>query len=305
MVLSRRRFITLSAATLALTGRVTAAPLARWQGQALGATATITLQHPDAARITHAAQAEIARLENIFSLYRSHSSLARLNATGRLDNPPFELLDCLTLCATLYRATDGLFDPTIQPLWALYARHHARGRPPEAHRIADLLAQPRWPGVSFDPAAIRLLPGMALTLNGIAQGYIADRLAMLLRAEGLSNILIDTGELRALGGHPQGGGWPVTLDTANRPVIALHDLALASSAPLGTVFDAAGKTGHILDPRSGLPAPARWDLVSVTASRAAVADALSTAICLMTEPQARRTMARVTGASLVHLSPRT
>ena len=57
---------------------------------------------------------------------------------------------------------------------------------------------------------------MALTLNGIAQGYIADRVVALLRAEGLSDVLVNTGELRALGGHPDGGGWPVSLNDGKR-----------------------------------------------------------------------------------------
>ncbi len=55
---------------------------------------------------------------------------------------------------------------------------------------------------------------MALTLNGIGQGYVADRVAALLEAEGLTDILIDTGEFRALGGSPEGGEWPVRLEAS-------------------------------------------------------------------------------------------
>ena len=120
---------------------------------------------------------------------------------------------------------------------------------------------------------------MGLTLNGIAQGYIADRVAALLEAEGLTDILIDTGEHRALGQMPGGGGWPVTL--AQGGSVALRDRALATSAPLGTVFDGAGRYGHILDPRTGEPAAPVWRAVSITAPSAALADALSTAACLM------------------------
>ena len=104
---------------------------------------------------------------------------------------------------------------------------------------------------------------MALTLNGIGQGYVADRVAALLEAEGLTNILIDTGEFRALGGHPQGGAWPVKL--AQGGTVALRGRALATSAPLGTTFDQAGRIGHILDPRSGRPVAGVWQAVSVSA----------------------------------------
>lgn len=307
MIFSRRRFLTITATATAVTmaGRSHAVSLYRWQGSALGARASITLNHPEAARITDASRAEIDRLEDIFSLYRADSALSRLNAAGHLDAPPFELLECLSLAALAHRVTGGLFDPTVQPLWALYAEAHAGGQAPSEAQIEAVLARGDWGDVRYDATSIRLLHGMALTLNGIAQGYIADRVATLLKAEGLSDVLIDTGEQRAIGRHPQGGDWPVTLDDPEGTMIGLHDRSLASSDPLGTVFDAAGTTGHILDPRTGRPAMPHWQLVSVSAASAAMADALSTAICLMTRDEALRTIVGATGAKLVHLSART
>lgn len=302
MTLSRRRFLTISAASAVWAGRGHATPVHRWQGAALGARASITLSHPEAARITEAARAEIERLEQIFSLYRRSSALSQLNATGHLDAPPFELLDCLTQAAAAHRATGGLFDPSVQPLWALYARSHSAGRPPAEAEISAAMSYGGWADLRYDAGAITLRPGMALTLNGIAQGYIADRIARLLRAEGLSDVLIDTGELRALGGHPEGGDWPVTLDNAERPLIGLRGRALASSAPLGTVFDQGGTAGHILDPRTGKPARPIWRLVTVSAGSAAMADALSTAMCLMTRDEINAAAAAVNGVKVEHLS---
>ena len=40
---------------------------------------------------------------------------------------------------------------------------------------------------------------------------IADKLAEMLAEEGLTDILVNTGEFRALGGMPGGGDWPVKL----------------------------------------------------------------------------------------------
>ncbi|MFU8777689.1 MAG: FAD:protein FMN transferase [Roseovarius sp.] len=303
MTLSRRRFLSISAATLAFGHRAQATTLYRWQGTALGARATITLSHPEAERITLAAHAEIERLEQIFSLYRTTSALSLLNATGHLDTPPFELLDCLSLAAAAHRATGGLFDPSVQPLWDLYARSYSAGHAPSEADIATARAHGTWADLHYDATAVTLRPGMALTLNGIAQGYIADRIAHLLQAEGLRDILIDTGELCALGGQPNGQDWLVTLDAPDRPQIGLRDRALASSAPLGTVFDAEGTAGHILDPRTGKPATARWLLLSVTADSAAMADALSTAMCLMSPEEVANTLSAIPGAQVVHLAP--
>lgn len=276
---SRRRFIMISAAALTLATPLRAAPVYRWQSIALGAKATIRLSHPDAQAITARAAAEIARLERVFSLYRAESALSRLNATGVLDAPPFELLECLTLAGAVHSATQGRFDPTVQRLWQAHAEAAAAGhRLTDAERIRTLDLT-GWDGVTLDAARITLRRGMGLTLNGIAQGYIADRVAAMLAAEGLTDILIDTGELRALGGKPDGGDWPVTLAAGGK--VGLNGRALATSSPFGTVLDAQGKVGHIIDPATGRSAPQTWSTVSVSAHSAALADALSTAACLM------------------------
>ena len=275
-MLNRRRFIAISAALMAPLPA--AAALHTETGQALGAKVTLRLAHPDAPAIAARAMAEIARLEDIFSLYREGSALMRLNAAGTLDTPPFELLECLSLAGAVHTASGGRFDPTVQPLWALHAAAAIAGQEVTPEALAAARAQVGWERVNLDPARITLAPGMALTLNGIAQGYIADRVAALLEAEGLGNVLIDTGEFRALGGHPQGGAWPVKLGQGG--TVALRGRALATSAPLGTTFDQAGRIGHILDPRSGRPVAGVWQAVSVSAPTAALADALSTAICL-------------------------
>ena len=290
--LSRRRFLMISAAAcsgLAVGNTARAEPLTQWRGVALGAEATILLRHQDAARIIATARAEIERLEKIFSLHRGDSALVRLNNSGHLSGPPFELLELLGLCGTIHTATAGLFEPTIQPLWVTYAEHYATAHTPSEAAIRRALDRVGWPGVSLSTNLISFArPGMALTLNGIAQGYIADRVVALLRAEGLSDVLVNTGELRALGGHPDGGGWPVSLNDGKhrqKAVTNLRDMALASSAPLGTAFDAAGRVGHILHPITGQPAEINWRLISLTGPSAALVDALSTAMCLMTRAE--------------------
>ncbi|WP_284164585.1 FAD:protein FMN transferase [Frigidibacter sp. SD6-1] len=276
---TRRRFLAISAAApFALAGPTRAAPPPTWTGVALGARASLRIDHPDAARIAEEVTAEIARLEGIFSLYRPESALMRLNRTGRIDAPPPELLECLTLAGAVHRASGGLFDPTVQPLWALWAERTVAGTRPGRAELMAARACGGWADVRLDRSAVTLAPAMALTLNGIAQGYVADRIARLLEAGGLTNILIDTGELRALGGQPDGSDWSAML--AEGGLVPLRQRALATSAPLGTTFDADGRSGHILDPATGETAPPVWRAVSISAPSAALADALSTAACL-------------------------
>lgn len=275
---SRRRFLAISAAALVLPTTSQAHPVYTWRGIALGARATLRLAHPDAPEIGTRVAAEISRLEDIFSLYRADSALSRLNRDGVLRAPPFELLECLSLAGAVHAASGGRFDPTIQPLWTCHAEAAARRARPDDRALGNARALTGWDRVSLDPAAITLRPGMALSLNGIAQGYVADRVAAMLSAEGLTDILIDTGEFRALGGHPDGGTWKVKLAAGGEVPLAAR--ALATSAPLGTTFDQTGRSGHILDPRTGLPTEAPWREITVSATSAALADALSTAACL-------------------------
>lgn len=300
MTLDRRRFLTISAAAIGLAvpgvARARAAPRQVWAGVALGARASIRLDHPQAEAIAGRAAAEISRLEGIFSLYLADSALSRLNARARLAAPPPELLECLTLAGAVHRASGGLFDATVQPLWALWAKRASAGARPAPADLATTRAMGGWADLRLDPGEIAMVPGMGLTLNGIAQGYIADRVAALLEAEGLTDILVDTGEHRALGQMPGGGGWPVKL--AQGGGVALRARALATSAPLGTVFDAEGRFGHILDPRTGEPAAPVWRGISVTAPSAALADALSTASCLLPDRGAiGRLLAQFAGTS--------
>ncbi len=288
--LSRRRFIAISASAATMAAGPGLAGQARyWTGVALGARASIMLSHPDAERIVAAVRGEIDRLEDIFSLYRAGSALSRLNRDGALDGPPLELVECLGIAGAVHTATGGAFDPTVQPLWVAYATAYAAGAVPTDISLSEARSRVGWSHVQITPSRIAFgRPGMALTLNGIAQGYIADRVARVLEMDGLRDILIDTGEFRALGGQPDGSDWPVGLRDGGR--VPLRDRALATSAPLGTVFDRAGTVGHILDPRSGRPAHASSRSVTVTAPRAVLADALSTALCLLGEPETARVL---------------
>ncbi|HIP23342.1 MAG TPA: FAD:protein FMN transferase [Rhodobacteraceae bacterium] len=273
---TRRRFLTILAGAAVLPTLTNAA--ARWQGIALGAKAQIILDHPNADALIASAVAEISRLEALFSLHQD-SQLTRLNAAGTLANPAPEMLELLSICGTINTRTGGAFDPTIQPLWALYAESFAAGSAPTATQIAE--RNTGWQHVRYSPTEISFAqPDMALTLNGIAQGYIADKVAALFRADGVENVLIDTGEIMALGVAPNGAAWPITIANSNGQIAPLSNAAIATSAPLGTSFDAAATVGHILDPRTGQPG-GQWAQVSVTATTAALADGLSTAFCLM------------------------
>ena len=297
--ITRRRFIRIAgiAAGIAFAegGRpLAAAPyLHRWEGVALGADASLQIYHPDAraaqALIAHSL-AEVKRLEKIFSLYDETSALRRLNRDGALADPPQELVELLADCARFSPATDGVFDVTVQPLWELYAAHFAGADAdpagPSADAVRAALTRVDYAAVRIDPALVRFARAdMGVTLNGIAQGYITDRVAALLRAHGIGHTLVDMGETRALDGHPAGRPWTVGIkdprvESGILRTLPLENQAIATSGGYGTQFDAAGRFNHIFDPRTGGCAT-RYLSVSVVAPTATTADALSTALSLI------------------------
>ncbi|WP_315926748.1 FAD:protein FMN transferase [Mesorhizobium sp. SP-1A] len=295
--ITRRRMIGISAAAagmalLPLYGRA-ALEAVTWQGEAMGAQASLVIHHPDRAKaqgLVAATVAEVRRLERIFSLYREDSDLTRLNRQGFLVAPPKELVDILQQSRKVWALTGGAFDPTVQPLWEAYSRHFstpgASETGPSAKIVGERLGRVGLDRLVCSPERIELpVRGAALTLNGIAQGYVTDRVVELLKAGGIERSMVDMGESRAIGSAPGGRPWrvgisdPLHAETVLK-VLEVEDRAVATSSPYGFRFDSEGKFSHIIDPRSGAT-PQRHASVTVAAGQATIADAFSTAFNLM------------------------
>ncbi|MGB2201604.1 MAG: FAD:protein FMN transferase [Pseudooceanicola atlanticus] len=262
MTLTRRRFLTITAASLA-AGPAQAAR-STWQGRALGADVSITIHGPRevAEPALQAARTAIARVEAEFSLFDPTSALSRLNRSGRIARPDPMMLELLQAADGVHRMTGGLFDPTIQTLW----RALADGSDTGAARKAI-----GWDRVRVARDAVELEKGQSLTLNGIAQGYATDLVADLLRGAGLDRTLVNIGEYRG-----QGGPWRLSLEDPTFGPLGLRvlqDGAIATSSPMAMTL---GGAGHILHAH----AKSLWSTVSVEAASATLADGLSTALTL-------------------------
>ena len=270
-----------------------------WQGIALGADAQLHIYHEDkqlAQRLIERMLAEVSRLERIFSLYQEDSALSRLNAQGYLENPPKELLDLLSRSQYFSDLSDGLFDPGVQVLWNLYAKHLADRKNvalPSKEALAQTLKLIDYRQISLDIQRISLnIPGMQLTLNGIAQGYITDRVTELLREAGMQKVLVDMGEVRGLELLQNTDPWKVGIrspkdDNALLTRVDLRNEAIATSAGSGTPLDEEGTVHHLFNPKTGY-SPKLYQSVSVMAKDATTADALSTTFSLMPIEQIKR-----------------
>lgn len=275
MRISRRKFLVSAAAAGALGGLGAfvasggTQPGFVWRGAALGGEARVALYAADAEAAREALTAvasEIERLEEIFSLFRETSELSRLNSLGILKDPSRDLVDVVSASLEWRARTDGAFDPTVQPLWRAAASGEVISN--------DVLTTARTPiGIASD--CLRLSPGSALTLNGIAQGRIADRVTEILVSRGFSDVVVDAGELRLPGKSRRSVGIP-----AAKAAVSVADIAVATSEPKSLVFDRRSWRHHLIDPRTG-KSPRHWQSISVFAPTAETADALSTAFAVL------------------------
>src|SRR5882757_4014426 len=219
---TRRRVLRIAAAfaglPLMIAGVRATAPkgqLFSWRGEVLDAVSELTLWHTDPAfaqAMILKVRREIVRFERIFSLYRQNSEISRLNETGRLPKPSPELRQLIEESQRLGELSGGAFDISVQPLWRLYQAHfwsHTEIQPDilaRAHDVARGFVDFRQ--IESGAASIGFArAGMAITLNSVAQGYITDVIADLLRNEGFESAVVDLGEFRTLGGHPDGRPW--------------------------------------------------------------------------------------------------
>jgi FAD:protein FMN transferase len=258
----------------------------RWRERALlgfGTTLWLRAAHRDAETVERALDAAVRAIRHVeaqMSLFDPASAVSRLNHDGELRDPDADLLQVLRLAQQVAARSAGAFDITVQPLWQAWEAARRAGRMPTPHELSKARALVGWRGVEVEAARVRLRrPGMAITLNGIAQGYAADLARERLRAHGIEHALLDTGEWAPLGHAPGEQPWRLAVAdprNAAQPVVALQarGRSVATSSDAHTTFTADLRHHHIFDPRSG-ESPAQLASVTVLAHSCALADALT------------------------------
>lgn len=250
---------------------------------ALGTTLSLRVAHADGRLADAALDAAVACLRHIesqMSLFLADSALRRLNREGRLSQPDPELLQVLQLAQQVSARSEGHFDVTVQPLWEAFEAAGRAGQLPSPQAVQDARAKVDWRQLQLDAQQIRLgVPGMSVTLNGIAQGYAADRVRATLRQHGIAHALINTGEWAAIGRPNPQRGWVLGIADPHDEGVLLTRLALgerciATSADNQTLFSPDRRHHHIFDPRTGY-SPVGLSAVTVVAPSCALADALT------------------------------
>lgn len=268
--------------------------------QGLGTHLHLRAAHADGAQADaglDAAVAAIRHVERQFSLFDAQSALSCLNRDGVLRQPHPDFVRLVSLAQQISAKSGGAFDVTVQPLWLTWQRAKSEGRLPTATELNLARACIGWQFLQVSTDNIRFKkPGMALTLNGIAQGFAGDLATKALRTHGIDHALLDTGEWSALGHSPDGAAWRLGVADPRdaRKLVATLALTLtdsegASSGPASTAgtlralatssdavyrFSADDRHHHIFDPKTG-DSPTGLASLTVLAPTCSMADALT------------------------------
>jgi thiamine biosynthesis lipoprotein len=185
--------------------------------------------------------------------------------------------------------TCGAFDITFLPLgrvWDLKRRPPVLPSPAAVAKARERVDYRRIV-LDRDRHTVQLLkPGMGIGLGGIAQGFIADRIAECLRERGFTNFVIDvSGDLR-VDGRVDGRPWRIGIQHPRivGQMIAwlpVSDLSVVTCGDYERYFELDGKRyHHIIDPATGWPA-AGCQSVTVVSRDTGIADALDTGLFVM------------------------
>lgn len=289
LALSRRQCLRLamgmSSAALTFSGHTKPNTLL-WRERlmvGLGTTLSLRAGHTSVERVDaglDAAVNAIRHVEHHMSLFNPDSSLCRLNRDGILLHPDPDLVKILSIAASVSERSHGAFDVTVQPIWNAWQSAKSMHRLPTPNELKIARDKTGWRNVEISADRILFLkPNMALTLNGIAQGYASDLAREALRAQGIEHALIDTGEWSMLGQSPESQPWSIGVENPRRldalvARVVSDGRAVATSSDVHCSFSSDLKNHHIFDPKTAY-SPRDISSVTVLAPTCTLADALT------------------------------
>jgi thiamine biosynthesis lipoprotein len=257
---------------------------------------------------SRAAFGRIARLDATMSDYDETSelsSLCRQSGSGPIRISE-DLFRVLAEAQHLAERTGGAFDVTVGPVSRLWRRARRSGELPDAERLTKARRLVDFRSLHLDPhrrTAFLEKRGMLLDLGGIGKGFAADEALAVLRNHGIDVAMVAAGGDIAVGKPPPGSsGWRIGVAAPNstkrlRQTLVLSNSAVSTSGDAEQHVEIAGtRYSHIIDPRSGVPAPGR-STVTVVAPTCMLSDALATAVSVLGPDRGLELIDSTAGAS--------
>ena len=261
-----------------------------------------------------AAEAEVRRLERLWTRFDDASELSGLNAHAGRAMPAGP--ETRMLARRMLRAehlTGGRFDPLMgRDIVAMgYDRDHGALPAPTGPTATVAMipaVRPRGAHLRLDERSglITVPAGRALDSGGIGKGLAADIVTAGLIRRGVTGVLVNLGgDLRCRGASPD-GGWRIGIDDPRdgdapsvAQVLITRGAVCTSGVQKRRWARADGSVAHhLLDPDTGAPTDAEVSSVSVVARAGWIADALAKAV-ILSGPTAAASLLRARNATAV------
>ena len=259
---------------------------------AMGTFVSMTLLHSSRDQAEDAmgeAFLEIDRLSRTINRFDETTAVAQLNREGFLKDVPPEVAAVVFRALEYYRISNGAFDISVKPVVDLFKEKFSEGKnmPPTEGELRKALSLVNASNIEFEGFYLRFKePGMGITLDGIAKGYIVDRASQVLAKHRIKNHLINAGgDIRTMGHGRDKKPWAIAVQDPQKKkhypdIIHMTNGAIATSGNYEIYFDKEKMFHHIVNPGTGL-SPDKSTSVSVLAETAMDADALSTSVFVM------------------------
>ena len=235
-----------------------------------------------------------ARYEQLLSKTISGSDVSRINnAMGQSVTVDPETWEILRKAKEISAKTGGAFSITIAPVTALWSFTDTVSNmvPTDEARIKMLTLVDDQQIQLGENNTVTLPAGMEIDLGGIAKGYIADKVAEIIRGKAYAGIVSLGGNVYTVGKKPDGSAFSVGIKdplnpAASKAIIYTGDCTVVTSGTYERGFSFGGvRFHHILDPKTGWPSQS--DLISATfvMDSSMTADALATACIVIGSEQ--------------------
>ena len=238
-------------------------------------------------------EAELQKVDASLSMFNPQSTISRINR-NETDEVDEMLKEVLELSFTIYKATDGAFDPTVAPLVNAWGFGFKNGQIPDSAQVDSLLALVGLSHIHLDGNKLtKDNPDIILDFSAIAKGYGVDKAAQVLRSHDVKDFMVEIGgEIVTEGVNEKGEAWRIGINkpdddststnTELQDVIELSGKAIATSGNYRNFYIKDGrKIAHTINPKTGYPA--QQDILSSTviAPTCAEADAFATAFMVL------------------------
>ncbi|QJR21914.1 FAD:protein FMN transferase [Brevinematales bacterium NS] len=280
-------FLTASLALSSCQKNIHRIRLERFQMNTLFQVVIYASQEKEAKKWGEEALSLVENLEKRYSLHLSNSLLFTLNNDGKgtIDK---DLLLVWQEVERLFALSDGLFDPTVEPLMRLWG-FYQEGTPrvPSSSEIEKTLSLVGFSAVKRDKSFVSL-HGRRIDLGGILKGYALDVMAEYLKTKPLSGFLLNAGgNILVWGEKTDHTPWQIAIRHPRRPnevlaLFSLHEGSVATSGDYEQYFIERGiRYHHILNPKTGYPVSNGVISVTVVAPKGIESDGLSTVMFLV------------------------